>query len=68
MDFTQSIQKGVAKINYYTNMALVMANKPRELLLHKEQTFYHDVMMATIDEFQADAQNVMRIFKSSNKA
>ncbi|QGQ98750.1 class II fructose-bisphosphate aldolase [Paenibacillus psychroresistens] len=69
VDFSDSIHQGIAKINYYTNMALKVSDKLREQLIEKqEHVFYHDIMMSTIHEFSEDARQVMRMFGSHQKA
>lgn len=68
-DMTTSIRSGIAKVNYYTNMALKVADRLREQLLAKESdVFYHELMMSSIHEFREDARQVMRMTGSSNRA
>lgn len=68
-DFNNTIDKGVAKINYYTGMALkVMEQAKTRLAPPEESTFYHEFMMDVIQDFKEDAQQIMRTFRSNNKA
>jgi fructose-bisphosphate aldolase class II len=68
-DFNNTIDKGVAKINYYTGMALkVMDQAKTRLASPEESTFYHEFMMDVIQDFKEDAQQIMRTFRSNNKA
>lgn len=68
-DFNNTIDKGVAKINYYTGMALkVMEQAKSRLAPPEESTFYHEFMMDVIQDFKEDAQQIMRTFRSNNKA
>lgn len=68
-DFHRSIDQGVAKINYYTGMALKVMDKAKERMIQSEgKLFYHDFMMNVIRDFQEDAQGIMRTFRSSGKA
>lgn len=68
-DFKQTIDKGVAKINYYTGMALKVVDRTKERFAQSEEkTFYHEFMMNVIQDFKDDAQQIMRGFRSQNKA
>lgn len=69
VDFRNSIENGISKINYYTGMALEAANQIREKLMSAdEKVFYHNIMMWSIEAFKEDVQKTMRLFGSSNKA
>ncbi|WP_162341735.1 class II fructose-bisphosphate aldolase [Paenibacillus paridis] len=68
-DFNNTIEKGVAKINYYTGMALkVMDQAKTRLVREEESTFYHEFMMDAIQDFKEDASQIMRTFRSNHKA
>ncbi|UVI28274.1 class II fructose-bisphosphate aldolase [Paenibacillus spongiae] len=68
-DFHQSIDQGVAKINYYTGMALKVMEKAKERMLQSDtKLFYHEFMMNAIGDLQEDAQAIMHTFRSSGKA
>ncbi|WP_179215865.1 class II fructose-bisphosphate aldolase [Paenibacillus sp. MY03] len=68
-DFEQSIQGGIAKVNYYTNMALKVAERLRvQWSGEASRIFYHDLMMASIHEFREDARQVMKMLGSSRRA
>ncbi|WNR45241.1 class II fructose-bisphosphate aldolase [Paenibacillus roseipurpureus] len=68
-DFAQSIDRGIAKINYYTGMALNVAERLKEHMARaEEKVFYHDLMMSSIAYFREDAANIMRSFRSNGKA
>lgn len=68
-DFINTIDKGVAKINYYTGMALKVMNRAKSRLNETEENvFYHEFMMNVIDDIKEDAQQIMRTFRSSGKA
>jgi fructose-bisphosphate aldolase class II len=68
-DFNRTIDRGVAKINYYTGMALKVVDQAKARLQQPgDQTFYHEFMMNVIDDFREDASRIMRIFRSSGKA
>ncbi|GBF76532.1 ketose-bisphosphate aldolase [Paenibacillus sp. 598K] len=68
-DFSQTIDQGIAKINYYTGMALqVMERAKARLAQAEESVFYHEYMMHTIQDIRDDAQHIMRRFRSSGKA
>ncbi|MCD9020419.1 class II fructose-bisphosphate aldolase [Cohnella silvisoli] len=68
-DFNAAIDNGVAKINYYTGMALKVVEKAKQRMLDtQEHGFYHEFMMNVIDDFREDAGQIMRTFRSSGKA
>ncbi|WP_168120124.1 class II fructose-bisphosphate aldolase [Paenibacillus sp. HB172176] len=68
-DFIAAIDKGVAKINYYTGMALkVMDHAKERLAQSKDNVFYHEFMMNIIHDFKEDARQIMRTFRSSGQA
>ncbi|MCQ6560544.1 class II fructose-bisphosphate aldolase [Paenibacillus mendelii] len=68
-DFQRSIDQGVAKINYYTGMALKVMDRARERFAQSEEKmFYHEFMMNVIGDLQEDAQGIMHTFRSSGKA
>jgi len=68
-DFKRTINHGVAKINYYTGMALSVVDKARDRLKQeRESGFYHEFMTNVIDDFREDAARIMRTFRSSGKA
>jgi len=68
-DFSQSIDRGVAKINYYTGMAIKVMDRAKDRMIQNEQQeFYHDHMMHVIQDIKEDAQEIMRKFRSSGKA
>jgi len=68
-DFGHSIDKGVAKINYYTGMALKVMERAKERLLRtEERVFYHEFMRNVIRDISEDAGQIMRKFRSSGKA
>ena len=69
MDFKNSIENGISKINYYTGMALYSAERIRkEFDRTNEKVFYHHMMMTAIDAFREDVQKTMKIFQSSGRA
>lgn len=69
-DFTRTIDNGVAKINYYTGMALKVIDRAKERIAGSagDKMFYHEFMMNVIQDVKEDAQQIMRTFRSSNKA
>jgi fructose-bisphosphate aldolase class II len=67
-DFSESIKKGVCKINYYTNMALSTAEYIKNKLLTTERAFYHDITQWSIEAIKEDIQKTIRVFGSSGKA
>lgn len=68
-DFKRTIDHGVAKINYYTGMALSVVDKARDRLKQeRESGFYHEFMTNVIDDFREDAARIMKTFRSSGKA
>jgi fructose-bisphosphate aldolase class II len=68
-DFSQTIDRGVAKINYYTGMALkVMDSAKARLIQGDQQEFYHEHMMHVIHDIKEDAREIMRKFRSNGKA
>lgn len=68
-DFGRSIDRGVAKINYYTGMAHKVTEQAKTRLLQSsESVFYHEFMMNVIRDIKEDAQQIMRTFRSSGKA
>ncbi|MCU6707870.1 class II fructose-bisphosphate aldolase [Paenibacillus sp. J5C_2022] len=68
-DFQQTIDRGVAKINYYTGMAHKVVDRTKQRLLQADDNlFYHEHMMQVIGDFREDAARVMRTFRSSNRA
>lgn len=68
-DFKASIQNGVSKINYYTNMALQCAKDvEQKMRMQKENVFYHTIMMWSIESIAANVQKAIRIFGSSHRA
>ncbi|MFO7611566.1 MAG: class II fructose-bisphosphate aldolase [Clostridia bacterium] len=68
-DYKKSIEGGIRKINYYTGMAVSVAQAIKENLEKTEdKVFYHNIMMDTIDFVCEDISKSMRLFSSSNKA
>lgn len=69
-DFAQSIARGIAKINYYTGMALDASQRMKALLAADSDSsvYYHHLMMNAIESICQDARRVMRMFGSSGKA
>ena len=68
-DFSNTIDKGVAKINYYTGMASkVMDGVKARSIQSNESGFYHEHMMHVIHDIREDSQQIMRKFRSSGKA
>ncbi len=68
-DFSNSIDHGISKINYYTNMALDVGHQLKnEFSTHSGHLFYHDIMMKTLDIYAEEAKKVMEIFRSGGKA
>ncbi len=68
-NFNEAIDKGVAKINYYTGMALKVVDRAKERIAQSEaKMFYHELMMNVIQDFKEDAQQIMRTFRSNGKA
>ncbi len=68
-EYKTSIEKGITKINYYTNMALAVANKVKENInSSSERVYYHNIMMWSIDAVKEDIAKTMRLFGSTNKA
>lgn len=67
-DFCDSIQNGVCKINYYTNMALSTAEYVKAKLLSQERAFYHDICQWSIDAIREDIVSAIRMFGSSGRA
>lgn len=69
VDFQNSIDNGISKINYYTNMALSTASKIKEEMNKSDgNVFYHNLMMWSIKYFKEDVRKTMRVFRSNNKA
>lgn len=68
-DYKKSINAGIRKINYYTGMAVSVAQGIKENLgKTDEKVFYHNIMMDSIDYICEDISKSMRMFSSSNKA
>lgn len=68
-DIRRTINNGVAKINYYTGMALDVMNRARERMARTEgRLFYHEHMMHVIEDIKEDARRIMRLYRSSGKA
>ncbi len=68
-EFHRTIDRGVAKINYYTGMALKVMDRARERIAGTTGSlFYHEHMMQVIQDIKEDAQSIMRTFRSSGKA
>jgi len=67
-DYIRSIENGITKINYYTNLALKVAQVIEENMSGNERSFYHDVMNWAIDAIREDVAERMRLFGSSGKA
>ncbi len=67
-DFSNSIMRGICKINYYTGMAQKSAQGIRDKLnSSKDMFFYHNILVWSIQEIKKDVQNTMRLFGSSNR-
>jgi fructose-bisphosphate aldolase class II len=68
-DFRNSIENGISKINYYTGMALDVANRIKEKLNEIDgNVFYHQIQLWTIEAVKIHVQGVMKLFGSSNRA
>lgn len=69
VDFKNSINSGITKINYYTGMAVYTAESIKNKLNDtNDKVFYHDIMMDAIKATFEDVSRSMRLFSSSNKA
>ncbi len=68
-NYKNSISNGIRKINYYTGMAVSVAQSIKEKLNETdEKVFYQDIVMDAIDYIRRDISKSMRLFSSSNKA
>ena len=64
-DFRTAINNGIAKINYYTYMAVAGAEKVAEYIkLHssEDKLFFHNLSMEGILGMKEDVRRAMRIF------
>ena len=68
-NYKKSIEGGIRKINYYTGMAVSVAQGLKDKLNSiEEKVFYHNIMMDSIDYVCENISKSMRMFSSSNKA
>lgn len=68
-DFQKSIECGIQKINYYTGVAKKVAMDLKCKLISTEgDSFYHDLMMLSIQSIREDVAGTMRLFGSSGHA
>ena len=64
-DFRTAINNGIAKINYYTYMAVAGAEKVAEYInkhSSEDKLFFHDLSMEGIQGMKEDVGRAMRIF------
>jgi len=67
-DFKKSIEKGICKINYYTGMSHEVARVIKHRLNDTSgNTYYHDVMMWSIEAFRDHVRKVLKVFGSSGR-
>lgn len=70
--YVKSIQCGIRKLNYYSNMAFEVANKVQSKLNansdQNKKSYYHDISKWAMEAIQEDIVRTMRIFGSAGKA
>ncbi|WP_018751953.1 class II fructose-bisphosphate aldolase [Paenibacillus sanguinis] len=70
--YVKSIQCGIRKLNYYSNMAYEVANTIQSKLTvnrtQNKKNYYHDISKWAMEAIQADIERTMRIFGSAGKA
>ncbi|XOJ01512.1 class II fructose-bisphosphate aldolase [Paenibacillus polymyxa] len=70
--YVKSIQCGIRKLNYYSNMAFEVANtiqsKLNENRAQNKKSYYHDLSKWAMEAIQEDIVRTMRIFGSAGKA
>lgn len=70
--YVKSIQCGIRKLNYYSNMAFEVANtiqsKLNENSAQNKKSYYHDLSKWAMEAIQEDIVRTMRIFGSAGKA
>lgn len=70
--YVKSIQCGIRKLNYYSNMAFEVANtiqsKLNENSDQNKKSYYHDLSKWAMEAIQEDIVRTMRIFGSAGKA
>lgn len=68
-DYLKSIDCGINKINYYSNMSYNVANIIRgKINDNDKKVYYHDISQWAIEAVKEDVANTMRIFRSSGRA
>lgn len=68
-EFEESIDRGICKVNYYTGMAFKATNDIKEKLNQtKDNVYYHDLMVWSIESFKEDVSEALRRFGSNGKA
>lgn len=70
--YVKSIQCGIRKLNYYSNMAFEVANtiqsKLNENSDQNKKSYYHDLSKWAMEAIQEDIVRTMRIYGSAGKA
>ncbi|MGF9696413.1 class II fructose-bisphosphate aldolase [Paenibacillus sp. MABNR03] len=70
--YVKSIQCGIRKLNYYSNMAFEVANIIQSKLNansdQNKKSYYHDLSKWAMEAIQEDIVRTMRIFGSAGKA
>ncbi|WP_413112540.1 class II fructose-bisphosphate aldolase [Thaumasiovibrio sp. DFM-14] len=66
--YRDAIACGVCKINYFTNMSHDIGKQVQEMLNSKEEAYYHDTILCSIEATKNHAARIMRVFGSSNQA
>jgi fructose-bisphosphate aldolase, class II len=70
--YVKSIQCGIRKLNYYSNMAFEVANTIQSKLNansdQNKKSYYHDLSKWAMEAIQEDIVRTMRIFGSAGKA
>jgi fructose-bisphosphate aldolase class II len=65
--YHKMIERGVAKINYFTAMAQLVVNETRKNLSNKNAS-YRDMVANIHEAISTDVQRVMQIWKSAGRA
>lgn len=67
-DFRKSIECGISKINYYTNLALEVSNNiKRALDDDSKPSFYHDIIDMGRASYKQCVKEVINMFGSNNR-
>jgi fructose-bisphosphate aldolase class II len=70
-DFRNSIQKGISKVNIFTDMSLAAVNTLRNTIQNANETNsklnYPDLINITVDGIKMEIISKMRLFGSSNR-